>query len=131
NYSGLSPIGSWGGSSYSGVVGMLASGRNGGLWNGSGIVTSMSAAMYPQVLTTLGVDEASDALNLLPGQTQLWDGQVVDDTTVLVKYTYGGDTDLSGTIDGDDYFAIDGHVGMNGLAFGFMNGDFNFDGAID
>jgi len=46
-------------------------------------------------------------------------------------YTYGGDANLNGMVNGDDYFAIDSHITASGSAFGFTNGDFNYDGAID
>src|SRR4029434_8810878 len=38
DYSGSSPIGSWTGSAYDGITGLIQSGRNGGSWNGPGIV---------------------------------------------------------------------------------------------
>ena len=131
NYTGSSPIGSWTGSAYTGVSGMLAAGRSGGTWSGNGIVTSMSAAISPNVLTTLGVAEAGDVLDFTGGATQLWDGQTVDATTVLVKYTYGGDANLDGTLNGDDYFQIDSHFNQAGSVFGAYNGDFNLDGEIN
>ena len=34
-------------------------------------------------------------------------GQAITATDVLVGYTYAGDANLSGFIDGDDYFRID------------------------
>lgn len=48
---------------------------------------------------------------------------------VVVKYTWGGDADLNGELNGDDYFAID----SNALAQtpGFHNGDFDYNGVID
>src|SRR5207249_4032783 len=49
----------------------------------------------------------------------------------LVMYTWGGDANLDGTLNGDDYFRIDSHINQNGSAFGYSNGDFNYDGAIN
>ena len=40
---GNASVGSWNGSAYSGVTGMVASGNNHGKWTGNGIVTSQSA----------------------------------------------------------------------------------------
>jgi hypothetical protein len=122
-----SPIGSRTGSTYGGVTGLIQSGSNGGAWNGTGLVTSMSAAASG--VTTLGVAEAADALGLAPGQTQLCDGVTVDATTVIVKYTYAGDANLDGIVSGDDYSAIDFNVAVAG-SFGWYNGDFNYDGII-
>jgi hypothetical protein len=47
----------------------------------------------------------------------------------LVKYTYYGDADLSGAIDGADYHQIDVGFGMH--LTGWYNGDFNYDGIVD
>ncbi|WP_428939059.1 autotransporter-associated beta strand repeat-containing protein [Fontivita pretiosa] len=50
-------------------------------------------------------------------------------TEVLVKFTYFGDADLSGSIDATDYSLIDnGYV--NSLS-GWINGDFDYSGVID
>ncbi|WP_428939200.1 hypothetical protein [Fontivita pretiosa] len=50
-------------------------------------------------------------------------------TEVLVKFTYFGDADLSGSIDATDYSLIDnGYV--NTLS-GWINGDFDYSGVID
>ena len=69
------------------------------------------------------------ALGLSGGQTALWDEVTVDATAVLVRYSFIGDANLSGTIDGDDYFAIDS--GYASHANGYSSGDFNYDGRID
>jgi len=48
---------------------------------------------------------------------------------VLIKFTYFGDADLSGSIDATDYSLIDnGYV--NSLS-GWLNGDFDYSGSID
>ena len=130
DYPGASPIGSWDGSAYTGITGLLQSGRGDGSWTGTGMITSMTDA-GGSVLTTLAVGEASDVLGLTAGQTALWKGQTVDASTVLVKYTWGGDADLNGELNGDDYFYIDSHVLQSGSVFGFHNGDFNYDGVIN
>jgi hypothetical protein len=48
---------------------------------------------------------------------------------VLVRYTYFGDANLDGTIDGSDYSFIDNGY-LNQLT-GWYNGDFNYDGVVD
>jgi hypothetical protein len=48
-----------------------------------------------------------------------------------VKYTYGGDANLDGKVNIDDYGRIDAHVGQSGSVFGWYNGDFNYDGKIN
>ena len=44
-------------------------------------------------------------------------------------YTYAGDANLSGDIDGDDFFAIDS--GVNTAGAGYWRGDFNYSGTVD
>jgi hypothetical protein len=67
-----------------------------------------SAAHAP--LTTLGVSDSG--------------------SSVLVKYTYGGDASLDGKVNVDDYGRIDFNVSLPG-ASGWYNGDFNYDGKIN
>ncbi|WP_428940689.1 hypothetical protein [Fontivita pretiosa] len=56
-------------------------------------------------------------------------GQTTSGGEVLVKFTYFGDADLSGSIDATDYSLIDnGYV--NSLS-GWINGDFDYSGVID
>ena len=127
---GFDPTGSWNGSAYTGITGMIASGRNGGTWDGaSGIVTSMSAAQSPSQLTTIGITTTFQALGLTGSQTAMWNGLSVDSTTTLIKYTYAGDANLDGVINGDDYFAID--AGISSGAIDYADGDFNYDGRVD
>jgi hypothetical protein len=129
DYSSVSPVGVWTGGAYNGITGLIQTGRNGGGWDGStGIITSLAGAAD---LTTLAVAEASQVLNLSGTQTALWNGQTVDATAVLVKFTWGGDANLDGKINVDDYGGIDFNVGSSGSIFGWFNGDFNFDGKIN
>ncbi len=107
---------------------MIKSGRNGGTWDGSGIVTSQTQASTASGLTTLAVAMAGDI-----GKTSLGDVSV-SPADVLVMYTYAGDADLNGGINGDDYFRIDqGYATRNNATplLGYENGDFNYDGRID
>jgi fibronectin-binding autotransporter adhesin len=101
---------------------------NGGYWNGQGI-TSSDAKNDPTHLMALGVVQNDDGTGN-PYYTS-FDGQPVDITDVLVKYTYYGDANLDGKIDGTDYSLIDFGFGSNGAVTGWQNGDFNYDGFID
>src|SRR5439155_25512022 len=47
----------------------------------------------------------------------------------LVMYTYGGDANLDGKINVDDYGRIDFNVPLG--TSGWFNGDFNYDGKIN
>src|SRR5205814_892292 len=64
-------------------------------------------------------------------QTSVWSGQTVNGNAILVAYTFGGDANLDGVVNGDDYFQIDSHVSQSGSVFGYFNGDFNYDGAVN
>ncbi|HET7091959.1 MAG TPA: hypothetical protein VFI22_00725, partial [Thermomicrobiales bacterium] len=108
DYTGASPIGTWNGSAYSGILGLIQTGRNNAAWNGPGIDSTNAAGTGG--LTSLGVDEAASQFQITAGQTALFDSQTVDDTAVIIKYTYAGDANLDGRLNGDDYFAIDSHV---------------------
>jgi hypothetical protein len=50
-------------------------------------------------------------------------------TDVLVKFTYYGDANLDGKVDGTDYSRIDS--GYLTKATGWYNGDLNYDGVVD
>lgn len=97
DYTGASPIGSSDGSTYSGITGLIQSGHAQGAWTGPGIHTSHSDAATG--LTTLAIAEATDILGIAGSETALWNGQTVDATTVIVKYTYGGDTNFDGRLE--------------------------------
>ena len=129
DYTGASPLGGWNGSAYTGITGLIQSGRTvNGTWSGPGVVTSAAKALAGT--TTLALAEAGDVLFLAPGETALWNGQTVDATTVIVKYTYAGDVNLDGLVDAADYGIIDNYYQFPGTT-GYANGDFNFDGVID
>jgi hypothetical protein len=125
DYASVSPVGTWTGSAYGGVTGLIASGRNGGSWTGNGIVTSSASGN----LTTLAAAEASQVLAINDTQTGVFSGETVDATSVLVKYTYGGDANLDGKLNVDDYTKIDFNVPL--ASRNFFNGDFNYDGKIN
>jgi hypothetical protein len=46
-------------------------------------------------------------------------------------YTWGGDANLDGKINIDDYGQIDSNVSKSGTVFGWDKGDFNYDGKIN
>ena len=120
-------VGTWDGVAYTGVTGLVQSGYDGGVWDGFGIVTSQTSAISPSVLTTLATASAADVG--LVGST--FGGQTVGENDTLVMYTFGGDANLDGTLNGDDYFQIDSHFNQAGVVFGYVNGDFNYDGDIN
>ena len=101
------------------LTSLIASGYNGGLWNGAGIQSS-SAAVNPG--TAVGIIEASDTgvISFL--------GQSFTGDAVLLRYTLSGDSNLDGTVDLDDFTALAAGFGNDGRWFG---GDFNYSGHVD
>ena len=82
------------------LTGQLHQGFNNGAWTGPGIITSAATNS-----TALAIELNSDG----HGGTLMstFDSQPVTNTDVLVKYTYFGDTDLSGTVNAADYVSTD------------------------
>ena len=89
---------------------------------GTGVTSSAAIANLAQT-TTLGVIQAPAATT--------FDGIAVTPTDVLVKYTYYGDANLDGKVDGADYARIDAGFASGGTLTGWYNGDFNYDGKVD
>jgi fibronectin-binding autotransporter adhesin len=107
------------------VTAMVASGYAGGTFNGPGIV-STAAANDSSHLTTIGVIQNNATGSPL---YTTFDGTPVAAADILVKYTYYGDTNLDGLVDGSDYSRIDN--GFLTHLTGWFNGDFNYDGVIN
>jgi hypothetical protein len=99
-------------------------------WSGvSGIVTSQTQATNGSNFTSIGIASGAQVVPSTATATALWAGQTVTGTDTLVMYTYGGDANLDGKINIDDYGHIDTSIGI-GLK-GWFNGDFNYDGVIN
>jgi fibronectin-binding autotransporter adhesin len=99
------------------IANEIQTGYNAGKWNAASGITSSTAAT--KTLTALGY---------APGGNT-FDGMSTTSTDVLVKYTYYGDANLDGKVDGSDYSRIDNGA-LNHLT-GWYNGDFNYDGVIN
>ncbi len=100
----------------------ILAGFNAGAWNGPGI-RSQLAAMSANL--TVGYAEAAAVLS--PGTT-LWHGVDVDDTAVLLRATLGGDANLDGNVNLDDFTSLAASFGVPGRVF--SQGDFTFDGEV-
>ena len=109
-------------------------------WNSTSGLISTAAANDVNHLTALGViqnslDQTTTGTTLYPS----FEGQTVTNTDVLVKYTYYGDANLDGKVDGSDYSLIDNSYEMEGWTStgptttisGWYNGDFNYDNVVD
>jgi autotransporter-associated beta strand protein len=100
----------------------IASGNNGGLWNGNGI-TSSTVAADPTHKTLIIVD------NALLGLTQ-FNGQSVDANSILIESTYFGDSNLDRKVDVTDLGVLATNYGQS-TPNGPLAGDFNNDGHVD
>ena len=116
------------GGTYNGVQGQVQRAYNFGGWDQPGLTTSMPDAIAG--LTTIGVATGEQVRGLGPTDTDTFAGQVITGASTIAMYTYAGDANLDGTIDGGDYGIIDNFVQVPN-ASGYANGDFNYDGVID
>jgi hypothetical protein len=88
----------------------------------SGLVTSSYSNSYAGIGVITNGDGEGGSLYAN------FDGQAVSATDVLVKYTYLGDTNLDGVVDAQD--VANTLAGVYGHLTGWVNGDFNYDGAV-
>ena len=125
------PLGSWNGSSYTGLTGLIASSYNFSEWNGPGITTSMPDAGPTIGRATIGITNGEGYYGHLAGsETAIWSGQTIAANDALIAYTWAGDVDLNGYVDAVDYGTIDQWIQFPGTT-GYTNGDLNYDGVID
>jgi len=122
--------------SLSTVTGLIKTGlENGGNfdWGGPGIGSNKAAQQNTTAGSFLyGLGVILNDLAQVGGSGPIYTtfaGETLAGNEVLVKFTYFGDADLSGSIDATDYSLIDnGYV--NSLS-GWINGDFDYSGSID
>jgi autotransporter-associated beta strand protein len=108
------------------VFPMLSSGYNGGSWNGTSGILSNTASADSAHLHAVG--------ELQPNVATTFEAQPLGTGDVALKYTYYGDANLDGTVDGSDYSLIDnGYQSESGAhpLTGWQNGDFNYDGVVN
>jgi autotransporter-associated beta strand protein len=114
-------------SSYANITAQIRFARNGGAWNRPGI-TSTEARNAPSHNTTLGTLRGSE-FHAAQGASATFDGLGVNNSDVLVKYTWYGDTDFNGRVNFDDYVRTDN--GFNNHLTGWLNGDFDYNGVVN
>jgi T5SS/PEP-CTERM-associated repeat protein len=113
---------------------MIAQGYNAGMWSGAGGIISSTAAADPTLLTTLGIIQNNQSGSAIYTASNQFDGTTPGAGDILIKYTYYGDANLDGKVDGSDYSLIDnGYLSQRTAdpLSGWFNGDFNYDGVID
>ena len=116
---------------YDGVHGLVQRGRGDGSWNGTSGVTTSQTDATTGTLTSLAVGTGAELRGLGPTDTELFAGQTINGDSTVVMYTYGGDADMDGDLDGDDYFYLDSNVLQSETVFGWHQGDFNYDGRLN
>ena len=113
----------------------LQQGYNNGAWNGSGGYVSSSAASDTTHLTALGAIQNNQGGQPIFTALHPFDTISPGVSDTLVKYTYYGDCNLDGKVDGSDYSLIDyaylADQTNPGSCFGWYYGDFNYDGVIN
>lgn len=112
----------------SAVRSLVGSWWAGGARNGSGIGSSLSGTgAGVDAIATLAVVSNNNGSGGVRFAT--FDGVPAVTTDVLVRYTYLGDTDLSGSLDATDMANL-----VSGLRLGktgWVNGDTNYDGVVN
>jgi Dockerin type I domain len=109
-----------------GVRTLLASGANGGQWNGTGIdSTAANTASTSGHPTALGYAEASQL------SASTFGGTTLDGTDVVVGYVFAGDANMDGTVSTADFMALANNFNYNGSSPTWMKGDFNYDGKVN
>jgi hypothetical protein len=123
------------GGSLSTLTAEVSQGFNGGNWNGTTGITSSAAAADSTHLTAVGIIQNNQNGSPIYSAANPFEGSAPGASDILVKYTYFGDTNLDGTVDGSDYTRIDSaylaDLSTPGSMTGWFNGDFNYDGVID
>jgi hypothetical protein len=117
--------------SLSAATSQVAQGYAFGQWNAAAGIVSSTAAGDPSHLTALGVIQNNQSGSPLFTAANPFDNATPGVSDILIKYTYYGDANLDGKIDGSDYSLLDAGYASHGARTGWYNGDFNYDGAID
>jgi fibronectin-binding autotransporter adhesin len=113
---------------------LVKSGYLNGNWNGSGIA-SLSAQNDSTHLTAIGAIQNNQSGMAIYNSSNKFNGTVPGAGDVLLAYTYYGDANLDGKVDGSDYSRIDAAFLADKTnptaATGWFNGDFNYDGSVN
>lgn len=97
DYTGPSPLPA--------VLQQLVNGYAGGAWNGLGVNSSVAANATH---TGVGYAEATDLFATFPAT---FSGQAIDNTAILIRHTYNGDTNLDRLVSFDDLLKLAQHYG--------------------
>ena len=115
---------------------------------GAASLSTMQQYIYDGLLNTSGVPQIKFDTGLGSYQTYpvafdndalatpwtSWDSQpLTGREQIIVKYTFRGDLDLNGVVDGNDFTVIQQNFGTTGLGLGkgWMKGDADLNGVVD
>jgi hypothetical protein len=103
-------------------------------WGGTGI-TSAAAKNDTTTQTGISIVRNIDAFgNPIQTEWPAGSGQTVNANSILLKYTFNGDANVTGDINSLDYALIDGGFLSQSTSSplgGYSNGDFDFNGAVN
>ncbi len=116
DYTGTDPIHS--------LTTRVRDGYAAGSWSGNGIRSSSAAGDLTR-RTGLGIAPASALATPVPG---IYQGQPLDQTSVVIAFTLYGDANLDLRVNLDDFTALAAGFGNAG---GWHEGDFNYDGFVN
>jgi len=68
-------------------------------------------------LTTIGIFTGQAMRGLGPSNTDTFAGQTIIGASTIAMYTYAGEANLDGTIDGGDFGIIDNNIQAQGTPF--------------
>jgi len=103
----------------------LITGYANGAWNGPGI-NSAAAAANANHNTAIGYADAT-AIGITSTGSFL--GGTVDNTSVLLRYTFAGDANLDGMVTSADFTRLSQN--FSGSNKRWSDGDFNYDGKVN
>jgi len=92
-------------------------------------VFSPSVFSSTEIAQAFSTAQTRSIIGISATATSTWGGQTITGGDTLVMYTYGGDANLDGKINVDDYGRIDLNIPLG--TGGWFNGDFNYDGKVN
>ena len=103
-----------------------------GFWRGPGINSSAAAGENTPLHGLSAILNDYVTVGLPPGPIkQTFAGVPVGANDILIRYTYFGDADADGDVDGQDYFLIDDAFSEGATSGGPIRGDFDFNGVVN
>ena len=113
--------------SLSDLSNQIKSAFNGGEWDGNGITSSAPLRMrHTRRRWDMRRLRACWAFGL---KHRTFDGQIVDASSLIAKYTWTGDSNLDGSVTTADFTALSAGFGGSGKVW--QNGDYNYDGTMN